>query len=110
MQPKATLGADKAYHAWSFRQALEDRGLIAHTALRYEYGWSGKKIVPPPGYDASQRARKRIEEIFGWVKVVACLSKTKFRGRRRVAQSFNLAVAAYNLVRLSNLLNAEYAT
>jgi len=46
----------------------------------------------------------RIEEVFGWVKTSAGLSKTKFRGQRRVDASFILALAAYNLVRLSKLL------
>lgn len=100
----ATLGADKAYNAWTFKRALQDRGVIPHIALRSENGWGGARIIPPDGYDISQRSRKRIEEIFAWVKTVAGLAKTKFRGRRRVAQGFELAVAAYNLVRLPKLL------
>lgn len=100
----STLAADKGYAAWTFKRALQDRGLVPHIALRSQTGWSGARIVPPDGYDASQRIRKRIEEIFGWVKTVAGLAKTKFRGRRRVAQGFDLAVAAYNLVRLPKLL------
>lgn len=100
----STLAADKGYTAWTFQRALQDRGLVPHIALRSQTGWGGARIVPPDGYDASQRIRKRIEEIFGWVKTVAGLAKTKFRGRRRVAQGFDLAVAAYNLVRLPKLL------
>lgn len=100
----ATLGTDKAYNAWRFKQALKDRSLVPHVALRSETGWGGVKIIPPPGYETSQRCRKRIEEIFGWVKTVAGLAKTKFRGLRRVAQGFDLAVAAYNLIRLPKLL------
>ena len=57
-----------------------------------------------PGYAVSQRIRKRIEEIFGWVKVQGGQDKTKFRGRRRVEASFTLALAAYNLIRLPKLL------
>jgi hypothetical protein len=76
-------------------------------ALRSNTGWGGIKIIPPPGYEASQRCRKRIEQIFGWVKTVAGLAKTKFRGLRRVAQGFDLAVAAYNLIRLPKLLNGS---
>jgi hypothetical protein len=49
----------------------------------------GPKIVLPPGYDASQRVRNRIEEIFGWVKTVAGQAKTKFCGRSRVEQGSN---------------------
>ena len=102
----ATLGADKAYNAWRFKQALRDRDVIPHMALRSGTGWGGAKIIPPPGYEASQRHRKRIEEIFGWVKTVAGQAKTKFRGLGRVAHGFDLAVAAYNLIRLPKLLSA----
>jgi transposase len=104
IQKGATLGADKAYHAWTFKQALRNKGFVPHAALRSETGWGGLKIIPPEGYEASQRARKRIEEIFGWVKTIAGLAKTKFRGQRRGAQNFNLAIAAYNLIRLPKLL------
>ncbi len=45
----------------------------------------GVKIVLPAADEASQRCRKRIEEIFRWVKTVSGLAKTKFRGLRRVA-------------------------
>jgi hypothetical protein len=51
-------------------------------------------------------ARKRIEEVFGWLKTSAGMAKTKFRGRRRVDMSFRLALAAYNLIRLPKLLAA----
>ena len=54
----------------------------------------------------SQRNRKRVEEIFGWIKTVAGLRKTKHRGRKRVDWMFTFAAAAYNLVRLRNLTPA----
>lgn len=100
----ATLGADKGYNASSFKQDLQAAGLVPHVALKSDTGWGGLPITPPPGYDISQRIRKRIEEIFGWVKTVGGYAKTRFRGQRRVAQGFNIAVAAYNLVRLPKLL------
>jgi hypothetical protein len=58
------------------------------------------------GYAVSQRKRKRVEEIFGWIKTVAGLRKTKHRGRKRVGWMFTFAAAAYNLVRLRNLMPA----
>lgn len=61
-------------------------------------------IRTPEGYEASQRIRKRIEEIFGWMKTTGGYAKTKFRGKRRVAHGFDIAIAAYNLVRLPKLL------
>jgi len=55
------------------------------------------------GYAVSQRKRKRVEEIFGWIKTIAGLRKTKHRGRKRVGWMFTFAAAAFNLVRLRNL-------
>jgi hypothetical protein len=58
------------------------------------------------GYATSQRKRKRIEEVFGWVKSAAGLRKTRHRGTARVGWMFTLTAAAYNLVRLPKLLGA----
>jgi Transposase DDE domain len=58
------------------------------------------------GYAVSQRCRKRIEEVFGWLKGSAGLAKIKLRGRARVEAVFTLALAAYNLIRLPKLLGA----
>jgi hypothetical protein len=55
------------------------------------------------GYETSQRKRKRVEEIFGWAKVVGLVRKTRVRGKQRVAGMFTFAMAAYNLVRMRKL-------
>ena len=59
------------------------------------------------GYTASQKCRKRIEEIFGWLKTVAAWRKSRFRGLDRTAHGFHIALAAYNLARMPKLLIAE---
>jgi hypothetical protein len=59
-----------------------------------------------PGYAASQRIRKRIEEGFGWMKTIAGLRKTEYRGLEKVRRAFTLAAAAYNSIRLSKLMSA----
>ena len=59
-----------------------------------------------PGYAVSQQKRKRVEEIFGWFKTVGLLRKVKLRGVRRVGWMFTFAAAAYNLVRMRNLVEA----
>ena len=56
------------------------------------------------GYQASLRVRKRIEEVFGWIKTVGNLRKTRHRGTARVGWMFTFTAAAYNLVRLPKLL------
>jgi len=59
-----------------------------------------------PGYAASQRIRKRIEEAFGWMKTVGRLRKTRYRGRKRVQMHAYLVGAAYNLLRIARLVPA----
>src|SRR5207247_2546531 len=55
------------------------------------------------GYRVSQRRRKRVEEIFGWLKTVGLMRKTRHRGTRRVDWMFTFTLAVYNLVRIRNL-------
>ena len=58
------------------------------------------------GYQISERKRKRIEEVFGWLKTVGMLRKTRHRGVFKVGWVFTFAAAAYNLVRMRNLLSS----
>ncbi|HUU11810.1 MAG TPA: transposase, partial [Phycisphaerae bacterium] len=55
------------------------------------------------GYRLSQRIRKRVEEIFGWLKTVAGQARTRFVGRWKIRQAFTMAAAAYNLLRMVRL-------
>ena len=65
-----------------------------------------RRTTRQAGYAASLRARKRIEEAFGWIKTVAGLRRTRLRGLGKVDCSFTFAAAAYNLIRLPKLLGA----
>jgi hypothetical protein len=58
-----------------------------------------------PGFEQSQKKRKRVEQVFGWIKEVAGM-QTKFRGRRRVEWMFRLALSALSLLRMQRLLPA----
>jgi hypothetical protein len=62
------------------------------------------RTATQPGYAVSQRIRKRIEEIFGWLKVIAGGRKLRYIGIRRNQLWADLATAAYNLIRLGNLV------
>ena len=55
------------------------------------------------GYAISQRLRKRVEEIFGWMKTIGLMRKTRHRGVNRVGWMFTFTTAVYNLVRMKNL-------
>lgn len=112
---RITLGADKAYDVKDFVKKLRKQKVTPHMAIQDHLTRTGKRrkteidgrTTRHPGYRTSQRVRKRIEEIFGWVKVQAGQAKTKFIGQRRVEASFTLAIAASNLMRLPKLLGAS---
>jgi len=111
---RITLGADKAYDVASFIGDLRARRVTPHVAIDGHLSKTGKprktavgaRTTRHPGYAISQRCRKRIEEVFGWLKGSAGLAKVKLRGRARVDAVFTLALAAYNLIRLPKLLGA----
>jgi transposase len=103
-----TLGADRGYDAADFVNELRSMNVRPHVAqnLARSRGRSAidGRTTRHPGYAASQRIRKRIEEGFGWMKAVAGLARPKLRGVDRVGWAFTFAAAAYNLVRLPKLL------
>lgn len=101
-----TLGADKGYDTRDFVAELRERGATPHVAQNQSGRRSAidGRTTRHPGYAVSLRIRKRIEEVFGWVKSSAGQGKTRFRGLPRVRFAFTLTVAAYNLVRLPKLL------
>ena len=101
-----TLGADKAYDAEDFVNELRSMRVTPHVAQNTNGRRSAidGRTTRHGGYITSQRMRKRIEEAFGWIKTIAGLAKTKFRGRDRVGWAFTFAAAAYNLVRLPKLM------
>src|SRR5436305_2047623 len=103
-----TLGADKGYDAADFVEELRTINVRPHVARNTSGRRSSidRRTTRHPGYAASQRIRKRIEEAFGWIKTVAGMRKTKLRGLARVDWSFTFAVAAYNLVRAPKLIAA----
>jgi len=108
-RPRAvTLGADKGYDTRDFVMELRELNVRPHVARNTSGRRSAldRRTTRHAGYAASQRTRKRIEEAFGWIKTVAGLRKTKFRGLARVDLAFTFAAAAYNLVRLPKLLAA----
>lgn len=111
-QRRITVGADKAYDASDFVDDLRDRKITPRIARHDFVTKTGRRrkskidgrTTRHPGYAISQRCRKRIEEVFGWIISSAGFKQSKFRGRRRVDAQFTLALAAFNLIRLPKLL------
>lgn len=103
---RVTLAADRAYDTRDFVAELRDRRVTPHVAQNLNGRRSAidGRTTRHPGYRASIRIRKRIEEVFGWVKSAAGQGKTRFRGLARVRFAFTLTIAADNLVRLPKLL------
>jgi transposase len=101
-----TLGADKGYDTADFVAALRSMGVTPHVAQNDTNRRSAidGRTTRHEGYGVSQRKRKRVEEVFGWGKVVGTIRKVKVRGLDRVGGLFTFAAAAYNLVRMRTLL------
>src|SRR5262249_6459897 len=104
LRPGVTLGADKGYDTQDFVAALRAESVTPHVAqntTRRRSAIDGR-TTRHPGYGVSQQKRKLVEEIFGWLKTIALLRKTRHRGVRRVGWMFTFAAAVYNLVRIRN--------
>lgn len=102
---RITVGADKAYDSQDFVQSLRTLKATPHVAQNCKGRKSAidGRTTRHPGYAVSQCLRKRVEEIFGWMKTIGNLRKTRHRGKDRVGWVFTLTAAAYNLVRIRNL-------
>lgn len=112
----ATLGADKGYDAGPFLLELEKRWIEPHVAIksgriepRDDGSWARwfvRSEQRRAAFKKSQRRRKLVEEFFGWAKTVAGMRRARHIGRAKIRQCFEMAAAAYNLVRMKNLLAA----
>lgn len=108
---RVTLGADKGYDVTSFASALRKLRITPHIAAKnVSYSSIDGRTTRHPGYLASQRCRKRVEEIFGWLKTIGLMSKTRHKGRRKVEWIFTFTLAAYNMVRVRNLTASSEPT
>jgi transposase len=104
---RATLGADKAYDTRGVVDGLRAMAVTPHVAQYPETPHRGSAIdgrtTRQPGYVVSQQLRKRVEEIFGWMKTVGLLRKLRHRGGPKVGWIFTFTAAVYNLVRIRTL-------
>ena len=103
---RITLAADKGYDTKDFVKEMRGMNITPHVSQNTKrQGGSAidGRTTRHDGYQVSQRKRKRIEEVFGWVKTVGALRKTRHRGLEAVAWVFTFTAAAYNLVRMRNL-------
>ncbi len=104
---RVTLGADKGYDAGDFQVALVEEGILPHIAQKEGVTpLVDKRTTNRKGYQTSQRRRKVVEQVFGWMKTAGAFGKARVRGQPRVGSQFLLALTALNLIRIANLLAA----
>lgn len=100
---RITLGGDKGYDSRPCVDALRGCNVTPHVAQKKNSAIDGR-TTRHVGYGISQWKRKAIEQCFGWMKTVGGLRKTRHRGTERVGWMFTFTLAAYDLVRMRNLL------
>ena len=111
---RITVGGDKGFDVEGFVCALRERAVTPHIAIDGHLSKTGKsrktaideRTLRHAGYDISQRCRKRIEEVFGWIKTTGGVAQVKVHGLAKVQTVFTFAILAYNLVRIPKLLAA----
>jgi len=104
---RVTVGADKAYDTKDFVTECRHMRVTPHVAQNVKRSGGStidQRTTRHVGYGISQKKRKRIEESFGWLKTIALMRKVRHRGIHKVGWVFTFAAAAYNLVRMRNLL------
>jgi transposase len=104
---RVTLAADKGYDTQDFVKEMRGMNVTPHVSQNAKRPGGSAidgRTTRHEGYQVSQRKRKRIEEVFGWVKTVGMLRKTRHRGLETVAWVFTFTATAYNLVRMRNLI------
>jgi transposase len=104
---RVTVGGDKGYDNDAFVRATRKMKVVPHVAQNTSNRDSAidGRTTCHPGYKISLRLRKRVEEIFGWMKTTGGMRKTRYVGQRKVGWHFTLVATAYNLVRMRNLLS-----
>ena len=98
-----TVGGDKGFDVRQFVDDIRALGLTPHVAQKQIGSAIDGRTTRHAGYDVSQRKRKLIEQVFGWLKTVGLLRKLRHRGEALVDWMFTFRVAAYNLIRLGGI-------
>ena len=102
---QVTVGADKGYDTKDFVKETRKVQATPHVAQKKHSAIDGR-TTRHAGYAVSQQKRKRVEEIFGWMKTIGGMRKLRHRGLHVVGWMFTFAAAAYNLIRIRNLTTA----
>jgi len=103
-----TVGADKWYDQAPVVTVLRRWGITPHVAQKWDERYTAidGRTTRHLGYVLSQRKRKLIEQLFGWIKTIGLMRKTRHRGKDRVGWMYIFTIAAFNIVRINNLTAA----
>jgi len=110
---RITVGADKGYDTKDFVSEMRGMNVTPHVTQNTKRPGGSAidgRTTRHEGYQVSQRKRKRIEEVFGWMKTVGTLRKTRHRGLETVRWVLTFTATAYNLVRMRNLMSPAVQT
>ncbi len=103
---RVTVAGDKGYDTHGFVAECRHLNITPHVAQNQKRNGGSAidaRTTRHPGYNVSQRRRKRVEECFGWMKTIGLLRKVRHRGIFKVGWVFTFAAAAYNLIRMRTL-------
>jgi transposase len=100
-----TVGADKAYHRKDFVTGCREQNVVPHVTCKAGVRVAGLdgRTTAQESYRLSQKIRKRVEEIFGWIKTVGGLRRSRYRGRERTQAWGYFVAGTYNLLRIARL-------
>jgi transposase len=103
---RRTLGADRGYDTRDFVREVRHQNVTPHVAQNQSGRRSAidGRTTSHGSYKASQKVRKRVEEIFGWVKTVGGGRKLRYLGVKRNQLWAEFTATAYNLVRMAKLM------
>lgn len=103
-----TLGADKGYHQTAFVQGCRERQIAPHVACKDKVRVAGLdgRTTTQRSYQVSLKIRKRVEEIFGWIKTVGGFRRSRYRGLERTQAWGYFVAGTYNLLRMARLAAA----
>ncbi len=101
-----TLGCDKAYDTADFVADARAAGVTPHVSQNTTNRRSAidGRTTRHRGYEVSAFKRRLAEGVWGWLKTVGLLRKTRHRGTKRVGWVFTFTLAVYDLVRMRTLL------
>jgi hypothetical protein len=106
-ETRKTVGADKNYDTKECVAGMSGVNVTLHCAQNVNRNGGSaidERTTRHAGYDISQKKRKLIEEVFGWLKTVGPMRRPHLRGLKKLNWWFTFSVAVYNLVRMRNLI------